>query len=393
MQKCRLCHHPVIPFLSFGRLPLPEELRLPSERHLPLRRYPLGLATCSQCHHVQLTQKVRPDTIYKQHYHYDCSLTATNYWLALAKSFARSFENSRPLVVDIGSNTGLLLHHFRRLGCRVLGIDPSPLARAASRRRRLPLINKYFSPQLAQRILTREGPAQLITCTNTFDHVSSLTQFTRGLTCLLHPQGTCLIEVPYFLSFIKDLNHVVYHQQIDYCLLTPLIPFFARHGLQLHSAETTSIHGGSLRLTLGHQPSPLSQTTKKLLAQERRLFHRWPQVLRRFSRLLLARHQTFRHRLLSLINQGKSVAAIAASAKGITILNYCHLDYRHIQFITEASPTKIGRFTPSGIPIVSDRYLLKHPPDVALLLAFNFAAEILPRLKSFTARGGRIILP
>jgi hypothetical protein len=78
----------------------------------------------------------------------------------------------------------------------------------------------------------------------------------------------------------------------------------------------------------------------------------------------------------------------------MTLLNYCKLDCDVIDFVTEKSQLKIGRFTPGAhIPVVPDSELLARQVDYALLLAWNFADEIMNNLREFRRRGGKFIIP
>jgi hypothetical protein len=78
----------------------------------------------------------------------------------------------------------------------------------------------------------------------------------------------------------------------------------------------------------------------------------------------------------------------------MTLLNYCGIGTEILDFVTEKSTLKIGRYTPGmHIPVVSDGELVKDPPDYALLLAWNFADEIMNNLRAFSNQGGKFILP
>ena len=98
--------------------------------------------------------------------------------------------------------------------------------------------------------------------------------------------------------------------------------------------------------------------------------------------------------LYSLKKQGKSVVGVSAPAKGMTLLNYCGIDREILDYVTEKSQLKIGRYTPGGhIPVYSDERLIQDQPDYALLLAWNFADEIIKNLDEYRKKGGRFIIP
>ena len=94
--------------------------------------------------------------------------------------------------------------------------------------------------------------------------------------------------------------------------------------------------------------------------------------------------------IYSLWKEGKTIAAISSPAKGQTLLNYTGIG-RFIDFATDKSKLKQGRYTPgTHIKIYSDDELLKRNPDYALLLAWNFAEEIMRNNKDYK---GKWIIP
>jgi hypothetical protein len=98
--------------------------------------------------------------------------------------------------------------------------------------------------------------------------------------------------------------------------------------------------------------------------------------------------------LRSLKAEGASLAGVSAPAKGMTLLNYCRIGPELLDFITEKSRLKIGRYTPGmHIPILPDSALVERGPDYALLLAWNFADEIIENLGEYRDKGGKFIIP
>lgn len=349
--------------------------------------YPLGLSSCTSCQHVQLTSPMPPDPIYKKNYFYDYSVTATGriHWKHLANNLVkRQGLSPRDLVVDVGSNTGTLLSYFKALGIRILGVDPATKLVRIARANGIPTIVAYFTPAVAREIVKKHGQASVITATNVFDHVADLTEITKAFHLLLAPTGTLIIEVPYFYRMMTKLTHIVYHQQIDYMMLTQLVAFFRQCGLELVDAQEIPLHGGSVRLFVKHQGSHKpTKRLARLIRREQAIIRTYPSRLTEFAQSI----QTQRDALVELVRrlkrQGKTIAAVGASAKGITILNYAGLGPKEIDFITEKSLLKIGRFTPTGIPVVADPILLTAQPDCAILLSWNFAKEIMGNLKDY----------
>jgi hypothetical protein len=89
------------------------------------------------------------------------------------------------------------------------------------------------------------------------------------------------------------------------------------------------------------------------------------------------------------------VAGYGAPAKATTLLNYCGFGREHISFIVDTTTAKQGRYVPgTGIPIVAPE-VDKLYDDVGtfMLLAWNYAAEIMRSHHTFTADGGRWLVP
>lgn len=393
-MKCRLCGGKIKKFLDLGQVSLPEEFRSKQELKKPVIKYPLTLTSCLTCSHIQLGYIVPADTIYKQNYFYDYSITKTGFkhWQKLAEILTRRFKlGKNDFVVDIGSNTGTLLSLFKSQGIKILGVDPSIKPVKIAKKLNLATINEYFTQKIAIKIIEKFGQAKLIACTNTFDHVDNLTDFITGITCLLSKNGVFVIEVPYFPIMLNKLTHIVYHQQIDYISLNPLINFFKKFNMEIFDCELIPMHGGSIRIYTGFRGQHKTRLrVKSLLSKEPILSEK---ILLTFAKKVQKQHQDLTSLLKKLKIQGKKIAGIGASAKGVNLLNYAHIDSKIIQYITEKSPLKIGRFTPSKIPIVSDNELIRKKPDYILLLAYNFQQEIIINLRKYKKLEGKLIIP
>jgi hypothetical protein len=165
--------------------------------------------------------------------------------------------------------------------------------------------------------------------------------------------------------------------------------------MEVFDVQPMEIHGGSLRIFVGRTGRyQVSSEVARLVARERDTGLHSRESLTTFSEAV----QQNRRDLLTLLHglraEGKTVVGVSAPAKGMTLLNYCGLGKQVLDFVTEKSPLKIGRFTPGGhIPIVTDEELLTVQPDYALLLAWNFADEIMENLADYRSRGGRFVIP
>jgi hypothetical protein len=218
----------------------------------------------------------------------------------------------------------------------------------------------------------------------------------RNVDTLLSDDGVFIFECPYFVNLLKDLEYdTIYHEHLSYVSMRPLIAFFARFGMRVFDVEEVDIHGGSFRVFVDRCRREVNGTViEELLRREEREGAHDIARLRRFARDVADNRDELVAMLYELRAGGKRIAAVSAPAKGMTLLNYARLGRETLDFVTEKSRLKIGRFTPgSRIPVVGDEMLLKERPDYALLLAWNFADEIMRNLSGYGAAGGRFIVP
>jgi hypothetical protein len=102
--------------------------------------------------------------------------------------------------------------------------------------------------------------------------------------------------------------------------------------------------------------------------------------------------------LAALLNrlklEGQRVAGYGAPAKASTLSGAAGVGRELIDVIADKNPLKQGRVLPgTGIPIVSPEQMLETQPKYILLLAWNFAEEIMSQLSGFRNQGGKFILP
>lgn len=399
-MNCRMCNSTrLFDFLDLGHTPPADQFRRRDQLLQPVTHYPLIVCLCEDCGLVQLRCVVSPEILYRQDYPYEASTTRTgqqHFHEFAAAVAARYALGDADLAVDIGSNVGVLLEGFKACGLRVLGVDPATNIVRIAEKRGIETLDEFFSEDVAAAIAAERGQASVISGSNVFAHIDDLNGFVRAIDILLKDTGVLVIEVPHLLHLIDNLEYdTIYHEHLSYISVEPLVGFFARFGMQVIQVERKDIHGGSIRIFVAREGMyPVEDSVAGIIAEEQAHGLRDKQTLMAFAGRVRANRDDLLWLLRRLKHEGRRIVAVSAPAKGMTLLNYCRIGRETLDYVTEKARLKIGRFTPGDhIPVVPDERLLQNRPDYALLLAWNFAREIMANIGEYTAAGGKVIVP
>jgi SAM-dependent methyltransferase len=398
-MQCRLCGADRFGLiLDLGFTPPADGFLAPAQLDQMEPTFPLRLCRCVSCGFFQLDHVVSPELLYQSDYPYESSITQSGllHWRGMADRIVSRYGlGASDLAVDIGSNVGVLLGAFKERGLRVQGIDPAPNIVKLAIERGIDTICDFFGPASVEKVLAAKGKARVVTGTNVFAHVDDLNALVGTVAHLLRDDGVFVIEAPHLCHLLERIEYdTIYHEHLSYISLTPLVPFFARHGMSIVDVEEVAIHGGSLRIYVGKGIQAPSDNVKAILAREGQDLAPDGELVAGFARRVEQNRAELSWLLHSLKQKGKRLCAVSAPAKGMTLLNYCGIGRNLLDFVTEKSTLKIGRFTPGGhLPVVPDTALLEQRPDYALLLAWNFAEEIMKNLDAYRKQGGRFIIP
>lgn len=386
-------------YLDLGFTPLADRLLSNAQLDEEEIYYPLRLVLCEDCGLHQLDFVVDPVILYQKDYPYDMSTTMTGglHWKQFAQEIV-SFLPLKPnsLVIDIGSNSGVLLQKFKEHKMRVLGVDPAMNIVRLAIERGIPTICDFFDEHVALPIVNEYGKASLITGSNVFAHIDNLQGVMRAVNNILTDDGVFIFESPHCLRLIQNLEYdTIYHEHLSYLSIKPVVQFVKRFDMEVCNVFETPIHGGSIRVMICRKGArPISRIVEELISREEASDIYNPAALEIFAQKVAAHRASLVELLDSIKRQKRTICCVSAPAKGMTLLNYCNIRPGMIDFCSEKSPLKIGRYTPGGhIPIVSDESFKEKAPDFALLLAWNFASEIIKNLSDYQSRGGKFIIP
>ena len=384
LKNCRTCgSEELYEFLDLGFHPPADGILDSKEIEAPETFFPLKLCQCQNCGLTQLSYAVKPELLYGEKYKYESSMTETGkkHFFEMANSICQKFNlNPNSFVIDIGSNVGVLLEGFQKNGMKVLGIDPAPKIAKIANERGIETLQEFVTPELAQRIVYEKSKAKIISATNVFAHIDNKESLMNSVKTLLDEDGVFIIEAPYFVDLIDNLEYdTIYLDHLEYLSVKPLINFFNKYGMDVFDVEKYEIHGTSIRIFVCKKGKrPISDNVDKFLKLEEEKGIYKKETLNNFARDIKIHKKEFLELLRNLKSQGKKIVGISAPAKGNTLLNYCKIHDDLIDYMTEKSHIKQGCHTPGmHIPIKSDEKLLEDKPDYGIIFAWNFAKEIM----------------
>jgi SAM-dependent methyltransferase len=399
-DRCRLCDSKDL------ELVLPIAASPIADAYVPLVRlterqdtYPLDLYFCNGCGHVQNVDVVNPDILFRDYiYVTSSSLGLVEHYRKYADDVTAQFSvKPGAFALEIGSNDGSLLGFFKAKGLKVLGIDPARRIAEEATARGIPTLPEFFSSKLAEGLRKDHGPAAVVAANNVFAHADNLTDIVQGIRTMLDDDGVFIFEVSYLPDIVdRFLFDTVYHEHVSYHSILPLTRFFERLGMQLFDVQRISSKGGSIRGFAQRMPEgrhTVSASVKAMLAEESlRGFDR-SAVYREYGEAIDLRKATVGKMVDDARAGGKTVAGYGASTTVTTLMWHFDLTQK-LEFLADDNPLKHGLFAPRcHVPVLSSEVLYARRPDYVVILAWNYAEQIIKRHQRYIDEGGTFVVP
>ena len=385
----------LLPILDMGMMPNSNGFLNKEDLDKPEALWPLQLGFDPETSLVQIITSIDQEILYGADYPVFASIAKS--LLDYNREHAEALVSDLGLgpdsfVVEPGSNDGYLLKVFNEHGIKTLGIEPAPRQAEAARDAGIDTLAEFFTHDKAKAIVEGRGKADLVVAKNVVGHVADQIDFVNGIATLMQDDGVAVVEFPYVKYIIENLEFdSVYHANSCYFSIKSAAALFARADLHLNDVSETPIHGGSLRLTFGKtsKPSPAVAAALEKEAGEGLHDHSYYTA---FGENIERLRSRVRAMLAGLRKEGKRIAAYGAAAKGSIALNFLGVDSSVVEYVVDLSPLKQGQFMPGvHIPIDHPDRLGTDKPDYLIILAWNYAKEIMEQQRRFAESGGSFV--
>ncbi len=415
INNCLICQNPIEAFMSFGQMPIANGF-LSKEQFGREYFFEMKVASCPKCGLFQLTEQPEREKMFNDHYPF---FSGTSNGMAVhfeefAKHVMKDYLNGRsisdhssqgeerrgitsidPLVVEVGSNDGIMLKHFAKAGIRHVGIEPSSNVAAKAKDAGVNTISRFFDVDCAADIVRQYGQVDAFIGANVMCHIPYIHSILKGIEVLLKPNGVVMFEDPYLGDVIEQTTYdQIYDEHVFLFSVSSIKYVFEMYGMEVIDVEPQETHGGSMRYVIARKGArKVSPAVGQQLEKERKLGLHKPETYQMFRRNCERSRDELMALLTQIQREKKRIIGYAATSKSTTIINYCGITKDHIQFISDTTPIKQGKFSPGAhIPVRPYEEFKSQYPEYALLFAYNHSKEIMAKEEEFMKSGGKWIV-
>ncbi len=357
--------------------------------------YPLRVVFCMDCKTPQLDYTVPKETMFAEHtYLSGITKSLSEHFRQVAEEVDKRFfaDQKQKSVLDLGSNDGTQLKHFKNLGYDVLGVESATVPAKIANDAGVPTVHAFFNLETAKKL---ERKFDVINAAGFFFHLEELHSVCEGIKEVLAAGGVFVIQFLYMKRIVENLAFdQIYHEHLLYYNLKNVETLLNRHGLSTFDAYLTPAHGGSMVAYVTHQGAkPQSEQLKAYISAEERDRSNEFETYVAFAKKLQKMKEENVRFLSEAKKQGKRIYGMGAPVKGNTLLNYFGIGKNYLDFLVEKNESRKGLYSPgSHLEILIEKELTQLP-DVYYVLAWNFKKEILANNQALIAKGIEFYFP
>lgn len=394
-MKCRVCDSENLELaIDLGNQPWANNF-LAKEQVGKEQFYPLHVLYCHNCSTVQLDYTVPKETMFGDHtYLSGITKSLSSHFKAVAEEVDNIFfkNAANKNVLDIGSNDGTQLKHFKELGYDILGVESSKTIAEIANASGIPTVNKFFNFQTAKEIGRK---FKVINAAGVFFHLEELHSVTDGIRESLADDGIFVVQFLYMKRIVENLAFdQIYHEHLLYYNLQTIEVLLNRHGLSMFDAYLSPIHGGSIIGYITHKGRKEPSVRLKNMCQSEvdEKSNEFNTYLKFAENIKKMKTENLMYLDMAKKN-GKRIYGFGAPVKGNTLLNYFSIGTQYLDCLVEKNELRRGLYSPGmHIPVVIEKEL-KELPNIYYVLAWNFKKEILANNQHLIDKGIEFYFP
>ena len=389
-MKCKVTGKKIDPFMSFGRMPIANGF-LNKDKFNEEFFFEMEVGFSDDLSLFQLNDHPKPTMMFNENYPFftgssqQMKLHFKNYANWIKKYHPNTIKN----IIEIGSNDGTFLKNFNSNDYNTLGFEPSDNVAERASKGGVNTINEFFNKNSVINQKNFINNTDLICAANVICHVPDLNDLIQAVCLMLNKSGLFIFEEPYLGSMFEKISYdQIYDEHIFIFSVTSISKIFKLFDMELVDVFPQTTHGGSMRYITGRKNiHKISDNVNTLLEKEKLKNLDNISSCKKFKNNCELSKIKTRKSLLKFKDNNYKIAGYAATSKSTTILNYCNINSKIIDYICDTTPEKIGKFSPgTHIPIVDMYHFKKFNPDVAYLFAWNHKDEILKKEKNYKGK-------
>jgi len=384
-MRCKITKKRIKPFMSFGLMPIANGF-LKKEYFKKEFLFKMEVGFSKDVSLFQLNDHPKPKLMFNKNYPFFTS--SSNYMIKHFKKYSewikKNYGKNLKRIIEIGSNDGTFLKNFKSSNIKILGVEPSENVANLAKKNGVNTINNFFNSKTANELKSFKLKTDVICAANAICHIPNLIDLIRGIDLLLSEKGVLIFEEPYLGSMYEKISYdQIYDEHIFMFSVTSVMKIFNMFGFDLINVLPQKTHGGSMRYVICRKNSyKINNSVKLLLRDEKKKNIHSIKGCLIFKKNCENSKKKLKKKINQILKKGQNIAGYGATSKSTTILNYCGINNKHIDFICDTTPNKIGKFSPgTHIPIVNMRHYYDNIPDFTFLFAWNHKNEIFKKEK------------
>ena len=383
---CKITNKKIKPFMSFGQMPIANGF-LEKKNFNKEFFFKMEVGFSKDVSLFQLNDHPKPSLMFNKNYPFFTS--SSRYMVKHFKDYSKwiknNFNKNPKRIIEIGSNDGSFLKNFKSKNSKILGIEPSKNVANFAQKNGVNTLNQFFSFNTAKKLKDFKNKTDVICAANAICHIPNLKDLIKGINALLGKKGIFVFEEPYLGSMYEKVSYdQIYDEHIFMFSVSSVMKIFNLYNFDLIDVQQQKTHGGSMRYVIARRGEYKVKNTvyEKLKLENKKSINSMKGCLK-FKKRCENSRKRLRNKIFSILKTGKNIAGYAATSKSTTILNYCGINHKHIDFICDTTKDKIGKFTPrTHIPIKKIQYFRDNIPDYTFLFAWNHKKEIFNKEKN-----------